>query len=214
MSRLEAEARGFGLSIAEVNGKKPWGGYLRFCNCSLQAFLNAYWSGVIPKLPKGNASVDPKVLLVAPNAKQGNSARLKMLSVQWHRRRSELWHVIDGPVLFFAGHGWNDLTGHVKETGDVIRIPQGQWHCLIGLKSWGRVAELWVHSDPQKHPSDEDDIVREYDNYGRYINGPKKPGGKNVITLAEADRRKKKWKEAYDRWWLAHGHTARAVATK
>ena len=163
MDRLVAEARGFGLTLAEVNGAKPWGGYLRFTQDSLAAFRSAYWGDVEVKLPDDETSVDPKVLLVAPQ---------QMLSLQWHRRRAELWRVIDGPVRIIVGSSWNDLKKNLKDrkqvfdTGEAIYIPQRQWHRLIGLGGWGRVAEIWQHTDPH-HPSDEDDIVRQHDIYGR-----------------------------------------------
>jgi mannose-6-phosphate isomerase-like protein (cupin superfamily) len=157
MDRLRAEARGFELRLAEVNAIKPWGGYLRFTQDSLGNFLSAYWLDVEMKLPVGDVLVDPKVLLVAPR---------KVLSLQWHERRDELWRVIDGPVRVVTGGGWNSLQVCDYETGEVIDIPQGQWHRLIGLANWGRVAEIWQHTDPQ-HLSEEQDILRVQDYYGR-----------------------------------------------
>ena len=52
------------------------------------------------------------------------------------------------------------------ETGEVIRLQQGERHRLVGLDGWGMIAEIWQHTDPQK-PSDEDDIVRVQDDFGR-----------------------------------------------
>jgi len=163
MDRLVAEARGFGLELAEVNGAKPWGGYLRFTQDSLASFLSAYWRDVEVKLPDDQTSVDPKVLLVAPN---------EILSLQWHRRRAELWRVIDGPVRIVMGDGWDGLAEGLKDrdpvfqTGEVVHVAGRQWHRLIGLEGWGRVAEIWQHTDPDR-PSDEEDIVREHDLYDR-----------------------------------------------
>lgn len=155
MDRLVAEARGFGLRLAEINATKPWGGYLRFTRDSLGSFLHAYWLDVEMKLPEGDVSVDPKVLLVAPRA---------LLSLQWHQRRDEFWRVIDGPVGVVWGPNWDGLQGHEYQAGQVIFIPRRQWHRLIGLESWGRVAEIWQHSNPQ-HPSGEQDVLRVQDYY-------------------------------------------------
>jgi len=50
--------------------------------------------------------------------------------------------------------------------GDVIRLKQGERHRLIGLDEWGIVAEIWQHTNP-KNPSDENDIIRLQDDFGR-----------------------------------------------
>jgi hypothetical protein len=50
--------------------------------------------------------------------------------------------------------------------GETIVLEKGERHRLIGLESWGVVAEFWQHTDPD-YPSDEDDIVRVQDDYSR-----------------------------------------------
>ena len=50
--------------------------------------------------------------------------------------------------------------------GNFIQLDKGERHRLIGLDSWGIVAEIWQHTDPE-NPSDEDDIVRLQDDFGR-----------------------------------------------
>ncbi|MGE8290488.1 MAG: phosphoheptose isomerase, partial [Sphingobacterium sp.] len=50
--------------------------------------------------------------------------------------------------------------------GETIRLRQGQRHRLIGLDGFGILAEIWQHTDA-KNPSDEDDIVRVQDDFGR-----------------------------------------------
>jgi len=52
------------------------------------------------------------------------------------------------------------------KTGDLITIGRGQRHRLVGLDHWGVVAEIWQHTD-KTNPSDEEDIVRLEDDYGR-----------------------------------------------
>ena len=50
--------------------------------------------------------------------------------------------------------------------GDLVRLKQGERHRLVGLDGWGVLAEIWQHIDAT-HPSDEDDIVRVQDDFGR-----------------------------------------------
>ncbi len=52
------------------------------------------------------------------------------------------------------------------EAGDLVRLQQGERHRLVGLDSWGILAEIWQHTDAD-NPSDEDDIVRVQDDFGR-----------------------------------------------
>lgn len=158
-SRAQAEARGFGLDlIAEHSSPdKPWGAYLRVAESSLPQFYSAYWAGVeVPQLAPG-LKLDPKILIVAPGAR---------LSLQYHHRRGEHWRVLDGPVKIVIGEDGASLREITAGPGEVLRIPQGQWHRLVGLDVWGRIAEIWEHTDPA-NPSGEEDIVRVQDDYGR-----------------------------------------------
>lgn len=154
--RLVAEARGFSLDVCDSDLDRPWGGFLRFSEDCLEKFLDAYWQGV--DTGKGEGRRDPKVLVVAPGQR---------LSLQLHHRRSELWRVLDGPVLVLHGPNLDQLESDLLHTGDVIHIPCGHMHRLVGdLKTWGRVAEIWEHTDAED-PSDESDIVRVQDDYAR-----------------------------------------------
>ena len=51
-------------------------------------------------------------------------------------------------------------------SGKVVELSKGERHRLIGEATWGIVAEIWVHTDPNS-PSDESDIVRLQDDYSR-----------------------------------------------
>ena len=154
--RILAEAKGFGLEVCDQDFKRPWGGFLRFSEESLGAFFDAYWQGVDTGKQEGRR--DPKVLVVAP---------AQRLSLQLHHRRSELWRCLDGPVLVIHGPDKDNLVSEVLFPGDVIHLECGEMHRLCGdLTSWGRVAEIWEHVDPE-NPSDELDIVRVQDDYAR-----------------------------------------------
>jgi hypothetical protein len=52
------------------------------------------------------------------------------------------------------------------DSGDFVELQQGERHRLIGLDGWGVVAEIWQHTDVNL-PSDESDIVRLQDDFGR-----------------------------------------------
>lgn len=154
--RIAAEASGFGLDVVDKDFARPWGGFLRFSEECLDTFFKAYWKGV--DTGKAHGRRDPKVLLVAP---------AQRLSLQLHHRRSELWRVIDGPVLVVHGPDEKNLVEDILYTGDVIHLDCGEIHRLCGmLDAWGRVAEIWEHVDPA-NPSDESDIVRVRDDYSR-----------------------------------------------
>ena len=50
--------------------------------------------------------------------------------------------------------------------GDQIKLKKEQRHRLIGLDGWAVIAEIWQHTE-KDNPSNEDDIVRINDDYGR-----------------------------------------------
>lgn len=62
----------------------------------------------------------------------------------------------------------SDTEGELKTlvNGDFIQMDKGERHRLIGLDSWGVIAEIWQHTD-HNNPSDEEDIVRLQDDFGR-----------------------------------------------
>ena len=101
--------------------------------------------------------LSPKILVVAPN---------KRLSWQYHFRRAEIWKILSGVVGVKTS--LTDEEGEIQELppGIFIQMDKGERHRLIGLDSWGIVAEIWQHTDPE-NPSDEGDIVRLQDDFGR-----------------------------------------------
>jgi mannose-6-phosphate isomerase-like protein (cupin superfamily) len=90
----------------------------------------------------------------------------KRLSWQYHHRRAEIWRTIGGTVA--VATSMTDVESERTQVGvgETIRLAQGQRHRLIGLDGWGVVAEIWQHTDAQK-PSDESDIIRLQDDFGR-----------------------------------------------
>ena len=54
----------------------------------------------------------------------------------------------------------------VHNEGDQIVIKERERHRLIGLNEFSIIAEIWQHTNAN-HPSDEDDIIRLQDDFGR-----------------------------------------------
>lgn len=101
--------------------------------------------------------LSPKLLLVAPQQR---------LSWQYHHRRAEIWQVVAGPVAVATSPTDLETTSTAYAPGERVVLRQGERHRLIGLNSWGVVAEIWQHTDASQ-PSGESDIVRVQDGFGR-----------------------------------------------
>jgi len=126
------------IQLKNNDFSRPWGGFY-----VLAEHPNQPWS--------------PKILFVAPH---------KKLSWQYHHRRSEVWRVIKGKVAIVRSPDDIERPQEVFLEGDKIELQCGERHRLIGLEDWGVVAEIWQHTNAD-HLSDEEDIVRVQDDYGR-----------------------------------------------
>ncbi|MBG8555455.1 cupin domain-containing protein [Hymenobacter guriensis] len=143
--------------IAQQDQTRPWGGFFVLDESQAQQFADQYFNGLSIDELRISGKLSPKVLLVAPEAR---------LSWQYHHRRAEIWQVVQGPVGVATSD--TDEQGEVKryEAGERVVLRQGERHRLVGLDGWGIVAEIWQHTDPA-YPSDEEDIVRVEDDFGR-----------------------------------------------
>ena len=146
-----------GFKIVSKDDSRPWGGFFVIEESQAQDFANQYFDGINVEELKIGGKLSPKILLVAPQAR---------LSWQYHHRRAEIWQVVDGTVGIKRSN--TDEEGELKEyqPKDQVKLQQGERHRLIGLDGWGVVAEIWQHTDAN-HPSDEEDIVRVQDDFGR-----------------------------------------------
>ncbi|SHK54275.1 cupin domain-containing protein [Epilithonimonas mollis] len=155
--RMETLLSSQGFNIAAKNDEKPWGGFFVIDETQAQAFADQYFDGIDVKNLKIGGKLSPKILIVAPNAR---------LSWQYHHRRAEIWQVLEGIVGIKISN--TDEEGEMKEyrPKNQIRLKQEERHRLIGLDNWGIVAEIWQHTD-DSNPSDEEDIVRVQDDFGR-----------------------------------------------
>ena len=146
-----------GLSIASFDLERPWGGFFVLEERDAQRFSDIYFEGYDVESLRKAGKLSPKILLVKPGAR---------LSWQYHHRRAETWRVLEGPVGIIRS--FSDIENEVENSivGQTITLKQGERHRLIGLDSWGVVAEFWQHTDA-KNPSNEKDIVRLQDDYAR-----------------------------------------------
>ena len=88
------------------------------------------------------------------------------MSWQYHQRRAEIWRVYKGSVGVLKSMNDIEQPMLILNEKDQIELKQGERHRLIGLDDFGVVSEIWQHTD-RDNPSDEDDIVRLSDDYGR-----------------------------------------------
>ena len=146
-----------GFTIAKEDPTRPWGGFFVIDEAQAQEFANTYFDGLLVDSLRISGRLSPKILVVAPHQR---------LSWQYHHRRAEIWQVVQGPVGVATSD--TDAQDEVKslQVGERIILRQGERHRLVGLKEWGILAEIWQHTDAD-NPSDEDDIVRVQDDFGR-----------------------------------------------
>lgn len=152
--RNELEQQDFTVINEE---KRPWGGFFVLDEEQAEKFIETYF----PSLDKSDLlaknKLSPKILIVEAG---------KRLSWQYHFRRAEVWKVIGGNAGVIRSD--TDEQNEIEKfsVGDIINLKKGERHRLVGLEDWGIIAEIWQHTDKDQ-PSDEEDIVRLEDDFGR-----------------------------------------------
>jgi mannose-6-phosphate isomerase len=146
-----------GFDIVKQDQSRPWGGFFVLNEAQTPQFAATYFPDVVLSDLQITQKLSPKILVVAPD---------KRLSWQYHHRRAEIWRVVEGVVGVKTSDTDHETELKTYEPGQIITLKQGERHRLIGLKEWGILAEIWQHTDPN-NPSDEDDIVRVQDDFGR-----------------------------------------------
>ena len=146
-----------GLKVVAKDFERPWGGFFVIDETQAQEFAKNFFPGINVSDLKISGKLSPKILMVQPE---------RRLSWQYHHRRAEIWKLVAGEAGIVRSD--NDEEGGVEKLtiGEIIRLRQGQRHRLIGLQGWGMISEIWQHTDATR-PSDEDDIVRVQDDFGR-----------------------------------------------
>lgn len=143
--------------LIDLDVTRPWGFFLSVDETQATEFINEFYGGVELEGIDEALPLRPKFLGIEPN---------KRLSWQYHHRRAEIWRCIAGEFeLVTSETDDEDQTRRIK-TGEVTSMPQGLRHRGVGLEGWALVAEIWQHTDPS-NPSNEDDIIRVQDDFGR-----------------------------------------------
>lgn len=145
------------LNVAKQDSSRPWGGFFVLDEAEADKFISLYFSHYTKDELAIAGKLSPKILIVAPEMR---------LSWQYHHRRAEIWKLIGGTAGVITSNTDDEKDTTHLNIGDIIQLKQGERHRLIGLNGWGIVAEIWRHTDVGD-PSDENDIVRVQDDFGR-----------------------------------------------
>ncbi|MDB4133991.1 phosphoheptose isomerase [Flavobacteriaceae bacterium] len=154
---IEKKIKELGFRINSKDFNRPWGGFLVIDETQSNKFIEYFFENLDMNLITKGLKLSPKILIVKP---------LSRLSWQYHFRRSEIWKVFEGEVAVVRSDNDNEQPKNIFSIGSLITLKQGERHRLIGLNDFGVIAEIWQHTDVN-NPSDENDIVRIQDDYGR-----------------------------------------------
>ncbi|PTM01552.1 MAG: phosphoheptose isomerase [Candidatus Arcticimaribacter sp.] len=146
-----------GFKIISKDFTRPWGGFLVIDETQAQEFSNHFFKGLNIDTLKIGGKLSPKVLIVKSKAR---------LSWQYHNRRAEVWQIFKGSAGIVRSDSDAENEMEIYKEEDQIVLKQGERHRLIGLDEPCVVAEIWQHTD-KNNPSDEDDIIRVQDDFGR-----------------------------------------------
>ena len=145
------------FQVVSHDFERPWGGFLVIDETQAQDFSNKFFKGLDINTLKIGGKLSPKILIVKPEAR---------LSWQYHNRRAEIWRIFKGSAGIVRSNSDIENEMKVYNEGDQIILQQGERHRLIGLDDYSVVAEIWQHTD-KNNPSDEEDIIRVQDDFGR-----------------------------------------------
>jgi mannose-6-phosphate isomerase len=145
------------FKIINCDETRPWGGFYVIDASQSKKFIDFFLRDVLNATQQTSGKISPKILIVESN---------KRLSWQYHLRRAEVWKVIYGEAGVVISDTDEETALQIKKKDDVIILKQGERHRLVGTGQWGIIAEIWQHTD-SKYPSDEEDIVRVQDDFGR-----------------------------------------------
>lgn len=155
--QVKNQFESFGYRIVDFDFKRPWGGFLVIDEKQAKKFADQFFEDITIDSLKIGGKLSPKLLIVNSNAR---------LSWQYHHRRAEIWRVYKGTVGIIRSKDDDQKPLLTLNEGDQVKLKQGERHRLIGLKQQALVAEIWQHTDPN-NPSNEEDIVRLQDDFGR-----------------------------------------------
>ena len=156
-SSIENYLADAGFTVVSKDFTRPWGGFFVLDETQVPSFIETFFPHLSLADFEGFDKLSPKILIVAPE---------KRLSWQYHHRRAEIWKVIGGEAGVVISDTDEETSVTPLSVGTVIHLNQGERHRLVGLNTYGVVAEIWKHTD-KENPSDEEDIVRVQDDFGR-----------------------------------------------
>ncbi len=145
------------VRIRYKDDSRPWGGFFVIEEEDAAEFIKRFFPDHSVDKLSILGKLSPKILLVEPG---------KKLSWQYHHRRAEIWKLISGKSAVVKSDNDFEKEEILLSKGDVVELRQGERHRLVGLDQWGIVAEIWQHTDAE-NPSDEQDIIRIQDDFGR-----------------------------------------------
>lgn len=146
-----------GYKVDKTDHSRPWGGFFVLDENQSAKFIEQFFEEYSVEDFKGFDKLSPKILVVAPDQR---------LSWQYHHRRSEIWKLIGGVAGVVISDTDEQTDLQKLAIGDIVKLKCGERHRLVGTDGYGIVAEIWQHEDAS-NPSDEDDIVRVQDDFGR-----------------------------------------------
>ena len=153
LDEIESEC----FKVVGKDFERPWGGFLVIDEKQAQDFSDSFFNGMDVSDLKISGKLSPKILMVKSKSR---------LSWQYYFRREEIWRVYKGTVGVVVSDTDFEKDMTKLRKGDQIKLKKEQRHRLVGLDNWAVIAEIWQHTE-KDNPSDEDDIVRINDDYGR-----------------------------------------------
>ncbi len=153
---VKVDLEKMGFEIVKSDLSRPWGAFYYIEESQAQKFASQFFNKINIEEDLKNFKLSPKILIIKPN---------KRLSWQYHNRRSEIWQVYKGQIGIMLSTDDTQKKVKICNAGELIKIDQGVRHRIIGLEDFAIVAEIWQHTND--FPSDEDDIVRLKDDFGR-----------------------------------------------
>lgn len=146
------------FNIVGKDTTRAWGAFALIDEAQIHLFIDTFFKEDKADLDAGNfKKLSPKILFVSPH---------KRLSWQYHHRRAEIWRVLQGPVGLVVSVNDEEPDIQTIQSNHIVRLDVGMRHRLVGLDNYALLAEIWKHTDIE-NPSDEDDIVRLQDDFGR-----------------------------------------------
>jgi len=159
LAKIEPDLANFGVRVASVDPTKPWGVEVAIDIRTTAQFFTLMFRGVLMPKEVIKSPRSPKILLI----EQG-----KRLSWHVHERKEKYLRVRMGSVGLYVSRSdvqpsFPTVQGSPSE---IVCIAPGIRHRLSSLSGWAVVAEISRDIDP-KNPSDETDIRRIADDFGR-----------------------------------------------